>query len=132
MLDDDTKRPSTLGQFLVLFAVSQAVIFGGLALLCWFNGWLKLTDYANGLFIIGALVMGIGAFSVMGSNAYTGNITYRYIETVSDEDLKSRTRRYQRDNENSRIIALKAAIIGLVPLLSGIALTFATLPRQTP
>ncbi len=129
MMDED--RPlQTFGKFVRLFAVSEAAIFLGVALICWLGGWRTLNDYATGLFIAGAIVMGIGAASVMGSNRYTGDVTIRYIETVSDEDGKTRQRRYQRENESSRVIALKTAIIGMLPLVVGIGLTLLPLLRR--
>ncbi|MFN8373879.1 MAG: hypothetical protein U0694_13515 [Anaerolineae bacterium] len=120
----------TFARFVVLFMVAEIAIFAGTAVVCWVGGWHTLNDYATGLFIAGALMMGIGGASVMGSNKYTGDLTIRYVETVSDEDGKSRQRRYQRENESSRLFALKAALIGIIPLLLGIALTIIPLVRR--
>lgn len=128
MIED---RPlETFGKFVTMFLITEVAIFVGIAIVCWFGGWRTLNDYATGLFIAGALVMGIGAFSVMGSNRYTGDLTTRYIETVSDEDGKTRQLRYQRESESSRVLALKAAIIGIIPLIMGIGLTIVPLLRR--
>jgi hypothetical protein len=120
---------NTLGKFVRTFAIWEIAIFGGVALICYFGGWRTWSDYATGLFIAGTVVMGIGAFSVMGTNRVTGDVTIRYIETVSDENMKQRNRRYFREMELSRILAFKSVFIGIVPFLVGIALTFLMLGR---
>lgn len=127
----EQERPlNTFSKFMVMFFMMEFAIFGGVAAVCWLGSWHSLNDYATGLFITGALVMGIGGASVIGSSRYTGNLTIRYIETVSDEDGKTRARRHQHENESSRLFALKTFIIGIIPLIMGVWLTIAPLIRR--
>jgi hypothetical protein len=128
---EEQERPlNTFSRYLVLFVVSEIAIFVGVAVVCLVGGWNTLNDYATGLFIAGAVVIGIGGAIVMGSNRYTGDLTTRYIETVHEEDGKTRLHRYQRENESSRLFALKAFMIGIIPFVTSIGLSIVPMMRQ--
>jgi hypothetical protein len=110
-------------KFLLQFAVIQVVLFVGAALFVLSsNGTFERVSYSNALFFAAALMMGIGCMTWMGGGRYHSDLTARYIETVSHENLDKRSLRLAADRFESMALGTRMFLFGLLPLVAAIVI----------
>ena len=61
------------------------------------SGWDRSTQFSNGFFIAGAIVIVLGTFSVTGGLQQRANFPLAYAETASDASISERTQRMMTD-----------------------------------
>ena len=57
-------------RFLTVVAFIDVVIFGSVALACWFGGWCTLTHYGTGLILVGAIAVAVGGLDLVARVRY--------------------------------------------------------------
>ena len=60
-------------------------------------GWKTSTQFSDGLFIAGAIIMLIGAVSFIGRNISRADFLYLYAGSVGEESITERTRHWVAD-----------------------------------
>ena len=102
-----------------ILALAAAAIALPLALLI---GWRTAYQLGNCLFLIGGLVIGMGAFSIFGSWGSARNFRYQHAESAGLDDIPNRTKRTLADLEATYSFAAIAGLAGLLLILTSIIL----------
>lgn len=121
-------HPQTWPGFLKRFLLYQAIIFGVVTAVWWFGGWRTANDYANALFIAGALIIVFGGQRVFATQSLDRSFKVRYAETVGSDRIGGSSRRLLLESESNFARAARLFLIGLVPILVSIAI-YAFVPR---
>jgi hypothetical protein len=117
------KKEGVMKKFLIQFAVVQVVLFVGAALFVLSsNSTFQRVNYSNALFFASALMMGVGSLTWMGGGRYHSDLTARYIETVSHENLEKRSLRLAADRFESMALGTRMFFFGLLPLITAIVI----------
>ncbi|MFN8373880.1 MAG: hypothetical protein U0694_13520 [Anaerolineae bacterium] len=113
-----------LPQIGLVFLLVEGVIFGGVALLCLLGGELTRLSYLNGLFLAGALIMGLGALVIFGNRSRVHPAS-RAAENLNlnMELMKEHVRHAQAINEDIWSLGPLVALAGLLPIVASVALS---------
>lgn len=68
------------------------LIATGVALYGWLRGWQTATEYSNGMFISGSIVIILGVLAVAGGFTSRGNFGITYSQSAGDASIPDRTR----------------------------------------
>jgi hypothetical protein len=120
------KTTRMLSRFFQFFAITEIVIFSGVALLVRFAGELNRATYANGLFIASAIVLVIGGMAAMSTRS-RGDGLSRAIETMNPDMLKERVEHTRGMSDAAGELTMQTLLIGIVPLTASIFLAFVRL-----
>ncbi len=110
---------------MIALAVSiLSVLLGGIG---WALGWRTSTQFSNGFFIGGAVLIVLGVFSVMGGFAQRADFKMTYARTASPANIGERAKQMVADinqGYNALIFltltgALLIGIAVLIPNLAG-------------
>jgi hypothetical protein len=83
---------------LLLFTLLIAVLLGALvSLIGLLLGWRTGTQYSNGLFLVGAIVIIVGIFSVLGGFGMRSDFKVLYSQSASSMNIADRSRRWISD-----------------------------------
>jgi hypothetical protein len=115
-----------LPQFLQRFVVIELAIFGGVALLCLVGGALTPISYTNGLFMASVVVLAIAGIAGMSTRSRGDGMT-RAIETMNPDMLKQRAEQTRGMSEAAGAFTMQTFLIGLVPMVASIFLSFVRL-----
>ena len=63
----------------------------------WLSGWGTFTQFSNGLFITGGLIVVIGLFSTLGGYDKRSDSFLSYAQSAGDMNLEERSRRMVTD-----------------------------------
>jgi TRAP-type C4-dicarboxylate transport system permease small subunit len=111
-------RSVTLWPVLKLILIGDAAIFGGVGLVCLIvERWRSLYDYANGLVLVSAAVLGIAAYSAFGGWQQTSSFSYQYSSTINADDRVKRAEHAIKDRYGGVRFILQAALIAALPLV---------------
>ncbi len=119
---NDHPRHSTLRHVLKIIALIDLAVFMLVALLNWLGGWTSAYQYGDRLVVAGALVLGLGMLTVIGSWTGNRNFTYAMSESAGEQKIAERTERAAKYTVESFSSLLVVALAGLVPILVGILL----------
>ncbi|MBI5666773.1 MAG: hypothetical protein HZC41_02090 [Chloroflexi bacterium] len=122
------RHPQTLLGFPKRFVLYQIIIFGVVTAVWWFGGWRTANDYANALFIAGALIIVFGGQRVFATQSLDRSFKVRYAETVGSDRIGGSSRRLLLESESNFARAARLFLIGLVPILASITI-YAVAPR---
>ena len=87
--------------------------------------WDQPTQFSNGFFIAGAIVIVLGTFSVTGGLQQRANFPLAYAETASDASISERAQRMMADiNQRYGVMSL---FIGAGVLLIAISIAIGNL-----
>jgi hypothetical protein len=114
--------------FLKRFVLYQIIIFGIVTAIWWFGGWRTANDYANALFIAGALIIVFGGQRVFATQSLDRSFNNRYAETVGNDRIGGSSRRLLLESESSFARAARLFLVGLLPILVSIVI-YAFAPR---
>jgi len=78
----------------LLLALAIGAIVGCIG---WLAGWKTGTQFSNGLFLPGALVIVAGLFSVMGGWGMRSDFRVVYSQSAGDMSVGERTKRWMAD-----------------------------------
>lgn len=116
------QRPQTWLGFLKRFVFYQVMIFGVVTAIWWFGGWRTANDYANALFLAGALIIVFGGQRVFATQSLDRSFKVRYAETVGSDRIGGSSRRLLLESESNFARAARLFLVGLVPILVSIAI----------
>lgn len=116
------QRPQTWLGFLKRFVLYQVIIFGVVTAVWWIGGWRATNDYANALFIAGALVIVFGGQRVFATQSLDRSFKVRYAETVGSDRIGGSSSRLLLESESNFARAARLFLVGLVPILVSIAI----------
>lgn len=85
-----------------------------------FFGWQEAVQYANGLYIAGIALIGIGLLTVSGGYAQRGNFNVRYAESASQRTLMERNQRWWNDTLQGYSMLITFCLIGGFLILAGV------------
>jgi hypothetical protein len=109
----------TVGRFIQYVVLIDLVIFAVTGLICWFGGWRSTEDYGIALTWAGLAIILVGFGSLVGSVLIAGNPTYHYIQSVSSQNLHTRTRRIMRDLSLTNLTTMMIGLAGIIAIAIG-------------
>jgi hypothetical protein len=111
-----------LTAFLRRFLIVQVAVFAGVYLFCWVANLCTVTDYANGLFLVGSFFIISGVFRVFGGNAVERSFNLRYAQTAGDQSSETRGRRMMRELDRGLGASVRLFFYGIVPIIGSIVI----------
>lgn len=81
---------------LIAFAIGALVSVIG-----WVLGWNTPTQFSNGLFIAGAILIALGVLGVMGGYKMRSDFGVIYSQSAGDMNISERTQRWVSDTAQS-------------------------------
>jgi hypothetical protein len=111
---------STLLRFFVLYLIVEVVIFGAVAVIGLISGWNTTTEYCNGLFLVGAVVIVLGLARAHGVNAAERDFKVQYAATVGSEGSANRIRRMAQESALGFGTSARMALYGITPIIVSI------------
>ncbi|NMB69046.1 MAG: hypothetical protein GYA20_09825 [Chloroflexi bacterium] len=85
-----------------------------------FFGWQEAVQFANGLYIAGIVLIGIGLLTVSGGMAQRGDFKIRYAETAGQQTLMERNQRWWNDTLQGYSMLITFCLIGGFLILAGV------------
>ncbi|MBT3338300.1 MAG: hypothetical protein HN855_10240 [Anaerolineae bacterium] len=86
----------------------------------WFAGEHSVRRFSDISFLGGGLAMFVGFLIYRGTRTATGNFSYQFASTTSDQAMPDRIRRDWKERFASERLMLVAIIIGGIPMLMGV------------
>ena len=87
-------------------------------------GWQKAVQYANGLYIAGIALIGLGLLTISGGVAQRGNFSIRYAESASQRTLMERNQRWWSDTMQGYSMLITFCLIGGFLILAGVLVEY--------
>ncbi len=110
-----------LANFLLLLLIVDLVILAVVAIAGLLLGW-TVTEYSNALFIIGAVIIGLGVVRIHGLGSIERSYKVRIAQTTGSEGIMNAMRRITRESEQAFSGSARMFFIGLIPILISIFL----------
>lgn len=87
-------------------------------------GWVKAVQFANGLYIAGIALIGIGLLAISGGYAQRSNFSIRYAESASQRTLMERNQHWWSDTLQGYSMLITFCLIGGFLILAGVLVEF--------
>jgi len=111
---------SSLLRVLKKVALADMVIFGVVALICWFSGWRTVYHYGTGLVLAGGIVMALGAYSIVGSLNMGRTFEYQFAGSAGVDSMHEFASRDVKDSGSRYGFLALTCAIGITPVVIGI------------
>ena len=111
-------------QYLKRFALYQIVIFAVALIPALFFPYQSLSDYAMSLLIVGAVVLGIGAYGQMGAWGTSRSGAHVYARSVSEQSFEQEARRVMETGEHAYTDLIRVLPIGIFPIVIAFLIDF--------
>ncbi|MEW6239395.1 MAG: hypothetical protein AB1564_01120 [Chloroflexota bacterium] len=111
-----------LARMIALAALILSVLLGGIG---WLLGWRTSTQFSNGFFIGGGVLIVLGVFSVMGGFSQRADFKMTYSRTASPANIGERARQMIADVNQGYNALIFLTLTGV--LLIGIAVLISNL-----
>ena len=99
---------------LVLSTMVIAVAIGGLiALIGWLLKWKTATQFSDGFFLAGALIVVLGILSVMGGYSIRSSFGVIYSQSAGDMNTYERSKRWIADITQAYSVFVLLLLVGL-------------------
>jgi hypothetical protein len=112
----------SVGRFLVKILLIEIVILIATAIICWFVGWRTFSEFGQGLIYAGIAALFFAASSIFGASRLAKDPTIRYIQSVSADELHTRSKRHMQDLTESRAFFILMSIVGIITIALGASL----------
>jgi hypothetical protein len=109
----------SVGRLLVQILLIEVVILIITAIICWIVGWQTISEFGQGLTYAGIVAMLFGASSMFGATRLGKDPTIRYIQTVSNGDLHTRSTRHMQDLKESNAFVILMGTVGIITIALG-------------
>lgn len=86
---------------------------------CWFAGWRSAAQIGSGLTWAGVAAIVAGLLSTVGGWGVTRDSQYMYAQSVSHQDMSTRTRQGLGDSLRSYNFAIIATAAGILSIVVG-------------
>ncbi len=104
---------------LLILIIGVLIVSG---LLAWYAGWRTAVELANCFFLVGALVVIAGVYSVSGHWRATRGYKIQQAESVGSEDMHERTARIVRGIDAASSFAFQLFLVGFFLIILSIFL----------
>ena len=111
-----------VGRFLVYVALTVVGVAALVGVVCLVGGWRSLGDFCSGLVYGGIAVIGIGWASLLGATQLSGDLRMRHAQSVSVDDLHTRTRRGLREIAQANVFQIVVTVAGALLIVLGEAI----------
>lgn len=108
-----------VAQFIQYVLLIDLLIFGGTGLVCWFGGWRSTEEYGIALTWAGLAIILVGIGSLIGGVRIASNPTPHYIQTVTCQDLFTRTWRIMQDLSLTNLTTIMMGFAGVIAIIIG-------------
>jgi hypothetical protein len=112
----------SVGRFLVKILLIEIVILIATAIICWFVGWRTFSEFGQGLIYAGIVALLFSTSSIFGASRLAKDPTIRYIQSVTADDLNTRSKQHIQDLTESRAFFILMSIVGIITIALGTSL----------
>jgi hypothetical protein len=123
---------SSIPRFLRIVVPMDLGIFVIVGLVCWFGGWRTAYQYGEGLFMAGALAIGLGFLSIVGNWRTTQSVGYQYSQSVGAQSLGERTGQTVKDIAQSYRFLIQMIVVSVAPIAVGVLIQISTGGERWP
>lgn len=102
------------------YILYEVVLLAAIFAYWWFAGEHTIRRFSDVSFFGGGLAMFIGFLVYRGTRTATGNFSYQFASTSSDQSMHERVNRDWKERFANEKLMLVAIIIGGIPMLLGI------------
>ncbi len=106
--------------YLKRFVIYQVIIFVVALVPSLFFPYQSLSDFAMSLLLVGAVVLGIGAYGQMGAWGTSRSGAHVYARSVSEQSFEQETRRVMETGEHAYTDMIRVLPIGIFPIVVAI------------
>ncbi|MCC7448622.1 MAG: hypothetical protein IT324_14475 [Anaerolineae bacterium] len=113
-------RHSDILHFVRAVVLVDVILVLIVALVCWLGGSRNWYDYGTGLWVAGALVIGMGFLGMAGSWGGNRDFTYLYGQSAGAQRIPERTQQAVKDVGQGYGCILLTTAAGVVAILVGL------------